>query len=68
MIIALLKPKIRRAFKKKNPRKLIAGCDAPSEALLVLLSKYRNVEVLDGRGRSPLYLASYTGIKGSEEL
>jgi len=31
------------------------------DALLILMAKFGNVEVLDGRGRSPLYLASYTG-------
>jgi hypothetical protein len=31
------------------------------DALLILVAKFRNVEVLDGRGRSPLYLASYAG-------
>ena len=31
------------------------------DALLILIAKFRNVEVLDGQGRSPLYLASYAG-------
>ncbi len=31
------------------------------DALVVLIAKFRNVEVLDGQGRCPLYLASFAG-------
>ena len=33
-----------------------------SDALLILVSKFKNVDVEDGQGRSALYLASYRGI------
>jgi ankyrin repeat protein len=32
-----------------------------ADALLILMAKFRNVEVLDGQGRSALYLASHAG-------
>ena len=43
-------------------------CVYLQDSLVVLLSRYSNVDVLDGVGRSPLYLASHAGQAGCVKL